>query len=358
MGGTTVAGPPEAIEPLRARLGLGVDEPALTGRLVSAASANEAASACPYTNYGYPELRIASADDPFYFSANVGKEMNAHLAAFSFGYLAVFLVLQAIVVYIAFTQVKGARRVWLWLIIPVFALVYALAGTLLARAILREHAVAVIDQIEQQRQGWPEALVMTALSQLNLRDAGWSADFPADSRPFLFGTNYTRSSDTPRTFRRAASGCRLTFETAPGMIRSAYVRSWIPANAPVTAGQGGKLTAGRAFSAAWLWDGGAWRDLGPLARGQTFDPAAAKLINFGDVHPFMYRMWDSPRQDFPAPLVPLLTAANTKALQAQGEGLFIGLGETADIATEVVPEMETVSRLVLAYQFKLAGGTP
>ena len=69
-------------------------------------------------------------------------------------------------------QVRGQRRVWLWLVVPLFAILYSILGAIFAVFLVHHRGEAVIDQIERQREGWPEAQVITEFTHLNLDGAG------------------------------------------------------------------------------------------------------------------------------------------------------------------------------------------
>jgi hypothetical protein len=366
LGGTTVAGKADDIGALANRLGLNPNEPVVSGRLLACDSSadmfkdDRVESNNPNGVTTNSALKIATETNPFYFSVVISQDMNAQLVSFSRWYLGIFIVLQAVLIFFAFAKVRGARRVWLWLIIPLFAILYALGGAFLAHFLVSDRAEAMIDQIEQQHAGWPEALVLTHLSHVDLVAPGWAVHLPADSRPATFiDTEYVPDAEADVTFQHGdASGSLLSFTALPARREMAYVRSWIPASAPIEMSVDGKaVTAKRGFKGAWLWDGTGWRDLGPLQLGQTVALANAKMFSPGIVRAQGYRAWED-FNDFPGFLKPLLTPAATTALQGVNECLFFGVGKTADCTFDGVPPDRLYSRRVVAYQFPLPKATP
>jgi hypothetical protein len=122
LGGTTVAGLPNDIANLSARLALTPDEPVLLGGLARADSPASFNRERGYHGQVYTTVHVDPATDPFAFSVTLGLAMHRQLLRFSLIYLGVFVLLQAVVIAGAFLRLRGAQRVWLWLIVPGVAL--------------------------------------------------------------------------------------------------------------------------------------------------------------------------------------------------------------------------------------------
>ena len=354
LGGTTVAGNPGDIAALAARLGVNPTEMVLNGRLLPCTTPADLRDGTKWHSHQATPRVIAKEDDPFYLSVVVGKAMNLQLISFSRWYLGIFLVLQVVLIIVAFTKVRGQHRVWLWVIVPLFAILYALGGALLAVFFVHYRAEAMIDQIERQREGWPEAQVITAFSHLNLDGKGTSARFPADSRPvFLVGAPRYPDPGADVVFRRDDAGSQLETFPLPAKMEEMFVRSWVPARAPILMASDGRITSQRSFSGAWFWNGASWADLGPLQAGQSVALDAAKPINPGWWNIGSLRVWAEYFNDFPGFLKPLFLSENSDALTAQGESIFFGVEPGSDYTIDHASSYLVNSRRVVAYQFHL-----
>jgi hypothetical protein len=362
LGGTTVAGHPEDIAALATRLAINPSETVLNGRLVSCSTPDDLRAAVKWKQERGNGPVLATDDNPFYFSSAVGHDMNLELISFSRWYLGIFLVLQAGLIFFAFTQLRGQRRVWLWLVVPLFAILYSIAGTVLASLFVHHRAEAAIDQIERQREGWPEAQVITEFSHINIGGGGTSVHFPLDSRPTYLATD-TRLPDpgADLIFRREASDAQLLTSPSPGRKMQTFVRSWIPARAPILATPDGKITPQRAFSGAWLWNGTNWVDLGTLQAGKPVAIDAADNVQPGTWNIGPNRVWQTyydERTDFPGFLKPLLLPSATSALTDLQESIFFGVEAASDYTFDQASSYLVKSRRVVAYQFHLPKAQP
>jgi hypothetical protein len=360
LQGAFVAGGKLDVQAIATRLGIDPATPQLLGGMIAA---DEPPQVLPilqenmrYNPYGGPGVFIQTNFQPN--DEGPGKTMHQQLLNFSRVYLGLFFVCEALVVFVAFLRLRGRQRVWLWFVIPVVALAYALLGIVAARIFITVRAEARIEQMEMQRQGWPEAALVTSTWQVKMDGSPASFHFPADSH--LSNGSYGLYQQEPEaqfTFRQAADSAE--FICAPGAARhgDASIYSWIPAQAPVDISAGGKLTARRNFDGAWAWDGDAWRELGALQAGEAVTLADERDINVGEFEAAGSSAWERLGK-FPEALRPLLDTKHTSALTAASEGIFLGVQPIADCQLDDASDYSLHSRRVVVYQFQLPKGGP
>jgi hypothetical protein len=368
LGGTTVAGHAADITTLQTRLGLEANEPALLGRLIAADS--------PQTfirEQGRPDptsgaALITEGNDPFFFSIQVGAAMHRELLRFSEYYLGIFVILQIVIIVVAFLRFRGTRRVWLWLVVPGFAVIYAVAGVALAHSFVRARSDESLSQVELQRQGWSQSILFSDFQEISLAEGETVLDLPTGARPFVPGSGYYYVPNWPATFvffHDADTG-RLTVHAQPATHTELNIRSFHSAVSPFELLPDGKLRPGQVFTQAWFWDGANWHDLGQLFPNSNVDWKDAPVIR-PRIASNNRLFWDGRQEDrFPAILKPLLTSSSLQALSAAGDGLFLGIQsfedrwapDAARVQIKVGAADRIASRHIVAYQFHFSGGTP
>lgn len=362
LAGTTIAGHPTDIALLTKRLGLAANEPILLGRLVSADSPEAfTSSQGPISVVSNVPLEHIGSFNPFAFSVIVGKAMHAQLLSFSEFYLGIFLVLQTVVIVAGFLFLRGAARVWLWLIIPAFALIYTVAGITLAHLVIQSRSEGRLAQVELQVEGWPQGLLFTHLEQISLADHETVLDLPPDSFPFnphSADDYYASNVNATFSFYHSADPTRLTVHAQPATRFAADVRSFIDAQPPCDLDGNGTLSILRPFSGAWVWDGASWHNLGPLSRGQKINISLQPIINPHTEMSGRYCLEGQEEDDFPSTLKPLLDRDTLSALSSAGQNLFLGVEPVANVKLENSADDHVESRRVVAYQFHSSGGAP
>ena len=360
LAGTTVAGHPDDIALLTKRLGLAANEPVLLGRFVSNQSPEEFGSQQGSVNITNVSVEHIGGINAFAFTEIVGREMHSQLLGFSEFYLGVFVFLQAAVIVVGFLRLRGAVRVWLWLIVPCFALAYTVAGIALAHVLVQSRSEGRLAQVELQVEGWPKALLFTHLEQISLGDRETVLDLPPDSFPFnpRSSDNYGGMPNATFSFHRAADASELTTHAHPGTRFSADTRSIIAAKPPCDLDAKGMLTVSRPFSGAWLWDGATWRELGPLYAGQKVDVNSTRMIHPSTGFKGRFISTGDDEEDFPSLLKPLLDSDTLDAFSFSRQNLFLGVEPVDDVMLENSSRDQVESRRVIAYQFHSSGGTP
>jgi len=360
LGGTTVAGLPNDIANLTARLALKPDEPVLLGGLVAADSPLAFNQERGFHRQIYLNVHIDSAIDPFSFSVALGQAMHQELLRFSLIYLGVFVALQALVVAFAFMGLRGAQRVWLWLIVPGIALLYAVGGIIFAHFAVRAQSDSHFTQLEFRREGWPGGVLLSHLDQIDLAERETHLDFSVPSRPYIAMNSFWRFAPRAGTvFSDEGDSGALSFHPPPGFRTGTDVRSLLGALPLNVVVDDGKLSPMDTFSGAWLWDGSEWHNLGPLYKGQLgIDWKHAPVIYPQNWPSETYPAPEMQDASFPSALAPLLNRQRLEAMGAAGDGLFLGVRATSDIKLESGRNDSVASRRVVAYQFHLQGGTP
>jgi len=363
LNGTTVAGPVEDVSVLAQRLGLTVNQPGLPGRLEAAetpeAFIEHQGQLRPGSGFF---VNVNGEANPFAFQTKVGTNMHRQLLSFSEAYLGMFLVLQTVVIVIAFTCLKGPRRVRLWFYVPCFAIGYTLTGIVLAHLAIPKRVEVFLPEVELIKQGWPQALLLTHLEEIRLAEHETVVKLPPGSRPFPNRSGYDPAAyGITYTFFHSPELARLTLQTLPATRLSVDTRSLLAAQPPCEATPDGKLRALRDFSTVWLWDGSQWRDLGPQQKGQISDWQSARIIH--PMSSFHGRAFRDGLADevFPAALKPLFVFNTAKEGQPVGlglHGIFIGIGKAADVEIEDTSASEIATRRVVAYQFQLGANPP
>lgn len=355
LEGTLISGHPGDVQALAARLGVDPAVPQLVSGFKMNADpqvvATELQADMRDDPYGAMTATIGS--NPVFPADRPGQTMHHQLLNFSRAYLGLFFICEVLVVFIAFIRLRGRKRVWLWFVIPGCAILYAVLGAIVAPFFISTRAEARIDQVELQRQGWPEAELVTSTWQVKMDGSAATYRFPADSWLGIAGNYYFNQQLQARfTFRRAADGSEFT--CAPGASRhgEASVQTWIPAAAPCEVSADGKLTAKRDFSGAWACDGKGWHDLGKFLVGESVNVAYAAQIS-----PSEFDIGNSKAQrvlgDFPASLRPLLAAKHNSALADANEGIFIGVQDIGDCQLDDTASYQVQSRRIVVWQFHL-----
>ena len=136
--------------------------PSLTGKLViSRITEAFILAQGPILSVSNLSVDVSDAANPFSFIVKIGEVMHRQLLRFSEFYLGIFVVLQVGIIIVAFLRLRGPRRVWLWFFIPCFALVYTVAGVLLAHMVIWSRSEVRFAQVVFQRDTWPQGLLLT-----------------------------------------------------------------------------------------------------------------------------------------------------------------------------------------------------
>jgi hypothetical protein len=359
LGGTTVAGLPNDIANLTARLALKPDEPVLLGGLVAADSPAAFNQARGVHRQIYLNVHVDPAVDPFSFSVALGLAMHQELLRFSLIYLGVFVALQALVVAFAFMGLRGPQRVWLWLIVPGIAVLYAVGGIIFAHFVVRAQSDSHLTQLEFRREGWPGGVLLSHLDQIDLAERETHLDFSVPSRPYISINSSWRFNPGAETlFSDEGDGGALSFHPPPGFRTGTDIRSLLGALPLNIVIDDGKLSSMDNFSGAWLWDGREWHNLGPLYKGQMgVDWKQSSVIYPQNWPSETYPAAEMQDASFPSALAPLLNRQRLEAMGAAGDGLFLGVRAVSDVKLESGRDDSVASRRVVAYQFHLQGGT-
>lgn len=362
LGGTTVAGLPNDIANLTARLTLKPGQPVLLGGFVSANSPAEFNEARGGHRQVYLNVHVDPAADPFSFSVVLGLAMHQELLWFSMIYLGVFVALQALVIAIAFIGLRGSKRVWLWVVVPGVALLYAVGGIVFAHFAVRAQSDSHLTQLEFRRQGWTGGVLLSHLDQIDLSERETRLDLSPSSRPYLSVNSFWKfSPGAGSLFSDGSNGSTFSFHPPAGFRTGTDVRTLLD-DLPVAVDTAeGGIKPMDTFSGAWLWDGSDWHNLGPLYRGgQPVDwtQKPMTLISPENWPSGCYPAHEMQDTSFPSALAPLLNHQRLEAMRAAGDGLFLGVKAISDVKLESGRDDSVASRRVVVYQFRLKGDTP
>ena len=359
LGGTKVVGASADIAALSRRLGLTSGQSSvIVGGLIAADSPESFASSQGSLQPAYDLQVLVDGPNPFSFAASLGGMMHHELLVFSLGYLVVFLVLQALVVFGGFYFFRGPTRVWIWLVIPAFALSYSIVGVALSHLLVHARSDSRLTQVELMRENWSRVLLFTDVEQINLQEHQAKLDLNANSRPFLGSNlNILVSSNPSAQFYHDASGARFSFRCESAAEVAAHVRSTISDSPPCTLNGDGKIEPADDFSGAWLWDGSQWHDLGALLGHRPVDWKAARIIHPHNSNPAAEIISFGEDSSFPRVLEPLLNEPALENIGRAGDAVFLGAKSVRAVPLHEGKGDRLETRRVVAYQFHLAGGS-
>jgi hypothetical protein len=282
--------------------------------------------------------------------------MHHELLTFSVWYLVVFVVLQVAVIVGGFALLQGSNRVWIWLVTPGFALLYAVVGVALSYCVVHARSDSQLSEIELVREGWTQAVLFTNLEQIDLQDHHAVLDLPPDSRPFFSGDLNTLVSTQSRAiFYHDTSNARLELYCTSAAQTSAHVRSLIKAVPPCDLLGDGQLNPDREFVGAWFWDGSQWHDLGPLVKDHPVEWKMKSVIHPPDWIMRNRYMFLGDDSSFPGVLGPLLSHVTLESIAEAGDGLFIGAERVSTVPLHGDKNDRVATRRIVAYQFHLSG---
>ncbi|MBI5829276.1 MAG: hypothetical protein HZB20_06980, partial [Chloroflexi bacterium] len=153
--GTVVAGTPEVCDEISRRIGLAAGSGVLNAALLRS---DQELRDMPC--HGYRERRsdrsCESNDFTLVTSQLISEPIRRALKCFSTWFLVSFVLVESLVIGGGFLLLKGTLRVRLWLLAPGVAPAYALAGWLIAKAILPFQPLHRIIETVYSYRDWPE----------------------------------------------------------------------------------------------------------------------------------------------------------------------------------------------------------
>jgi hypothetical protein len=263
--GTTVVGQAEQVKALAQRLGVAPNQRILLGGLwaVDAPGLDLAAQLKPPSPGQQQSFNEDKPDNPFRVPLNLGRGKVNELRNFSIWFLVVFTVVETAVIIGSLYLLRGYQRVWRWVIVPASAILYAVAGFGLVRLVADFQPEAQMEQTVYSVVGWPESLVHVKIERLAFDNGG--AVFQAPGRAD-FDTSDAKAC--PFRYEQKPEGTTCSWRQRYGTFTHAQVEYRIKSDSPCQITADRKIVATRPLSAAWVWDGNDWRDVGPLKPGQ------------------------------------------------------------------------------------------
>jgi len=181
---------------------------------------------------------------------------------------------------LAFVRLKGAKRVRLWWIIPVWSVGFSLVGGLGGRLVLSRQPRADVTEYRFARTDWPEMYCLAAGRSLHFSasEQGWR--MPADATLLQSGSpsSESRAGDAAWLQSQAAATV-LHVETGDrGVLHDDNAGWFRPCTLPFgLAPQDGlmRIRATEDLDAVFVWREGVWHTLGAVRAGQTSGPCIA-----------------------------------------------------------------------------------
>ncbi len=278
FAGTIVRGRDADVQELAQRLGLAPNQRVLQGGLWTIGEA---------TNDLVDQIRsgqnpgrsfyanLTAAKNPFEKEVVLGKKRTRELRIFSIAFLVSFTVFEIAIIVGSIFVLQGGRRVFRWLLIPVSAILYTVAGLFVVRLVVDFRPETQIFREVDTVEGWPESSVRTEITRLAFNNDRTSFTAPplAD-----FSWSSIESGITPLIRVPGEAHATFSMRQHYGRFSTVQIGNTQLAESPCTVTADRHLTATRPLRGAWLWDGKVWRNLGPLEPGKAVAIDSAEIV--------------------------------------------------------------------------------
>jgi len=361
FAGTVVVGRDSEVQELAQRLGLSPNQRVLRGGLwsIEHSTENLAEQINPQQNR-YGNVRLTANQNPFLKSAILGLKRKLELRTFSIWFVASFTVFEMAIIVGSFYLLHGQRRVLRWLLIPLSAIIYTLAGLVVVHLVVDFRPEVQIFREVDTVEGWPESVVSTDVMRLGFKDERTSFTAPQQA---AYGWSPVALDSTPRTSAPVEDRMAFSMRQRYGRFSNVQIQYAQLAELPCQVTPDRQITATRPLHGAWLWEGKAWRNLGPMEPGKpiAFDKAevviGARDYREGGTEPITYQTGSD--GSMPEPVLALINTTYLKSLLGTNVGLFLAVDDRAtpeEMADAAVSEIHTQTLLV--HQFQLPASQP
>jgi hypothetical protein len=361
LGGTMVLGHTAEVEELAQRLEILPNERILEGGLWSVDYPAVDFSDLVKGAQGQYDLHLKKGENPFQRQFVLGRKRTNELRRFSIWFLVTFTLFEIAVIVGSLFWLRGYRRVFRWLLIPLSAIAYTALGLIIVHGVVDFRPEVQMIQEVDSVEGWPESLVSTDVTRLSFEDGRASFNSPAPAELSWFAID---ANTSPVQSEPADDKTLFSMHQRYGRFSSMSVQYWVPGNSPceMTANRG--IVATRPLRGAWIWDGRVWRNLGPMRPGQPVSIDQARIVvNPSDVsgdgvpsdsqYPYQ-------NQGFlPDTVSQMCVLKYMKSLENTDVGILLAIDEQAapdQVLDAAVSEVHTQTLLV--HQFKLSSLKP
>jgi hypothetical protein len=274
FAGVLVLGDPTEVQELAQRLGLQPNQRVLAGGLWTTDHTADDLTALIREASGQTEVDLKKGENPFARDTFLGQTVTVELRTFSLCFLGIFLVFEITIIIGSHYLLRGNQRVFRWLLIPLSAIAYTALGLVVVHAVVDfQPEVEILREIDSV-EGWPQSLVSTDVIRLAFNDARTGFTTPAAA----YRWSVIDADTTP--LKSVMENDRTTFSMRQryGRFAEANIQYWQPGENPCQITANREIVATRTLRGGWVWDGKAWRNLGPMEPGMPVSIDRAPVV--------------------------------------------------------------------------------
>jgi hypothetical protein len=361
LGGTMVLGHAAEVQELAQRLNISVNQRILEGGLWSVDYSNQDFSDLLKGPNGQYNLDLKKGENPFHGTFDFGKKRTSELRRFSIWFLVIFTFFETSIIVGSLFLLRGYRRVFRWLLIPVSAIIYTALGLIIVHLVVDFRPDVQIFQEVDSMDGWPDSFVSADVMRLGFEDgrASFSAPFLADFSWFAIAPG-----TTPVECTSLADKTLFSMRQRYGRFASTQIHYWVPDESPCQLTANGGIVATRPLRGAWIWDGKSWRSLGPMEPGKPTEIDQARVIIdpstvTGEGAPGQPLQPDLDQNFLPEPVRRMCSPRYMRSLANTDVGILLAIDDRAAPTQMVDADVSEIhQQTLLVHQFKLSAIKP